>query len=187
MTPLPDGGLSCSLAPFPGKLHPDIEITVEATRLRPGTLRLWFVIMGSIDDLLIPAPVEQERGDGLWRSTCFEAFVLIGSGNSYLEFNFAPSQQWAAYCFDRYRAGQKDWPTAAPDIMLATIAEHWVLGVDLDLHDLAEFSPWRIGLSAVIEETDGAKSYWALAHPPGEPDFHHPDCFALELPSPVGP
>jgi len=21
-----------------------------------------------------------------------------------------------------------------------------------------------------------------LAHPPGKPDFHHPDCFALELP-----
>ena len=26
-------------------------------------------------------------------------------------------------------------------------------------------------------------SYWALAHPPGKPDFHHPDCFALELPA----
>ena len=35
---------------------------------------------------------------------------------------------------------------------------------------------------AVIEEKDGTKSYWALAHPPGEPDFHHPDCFALDLP-----
>jgi hypothetical protein len=34
----------------------------------------------------------------------------------------------------------------------------------------------------VIEERNGRKSYWALAHPPGEPDFHHPACFALELP-----
>jgi len=33
----------------------------------------------------------------------------------------------------------------------------------------------------VIEEKDGAKSYWALAHPPGAPDFHHRDCFAIEL------
>jgi hypothetical protein len=40
----------------------------------------------------------------------------------------------------------------------------------------------RLALSAVIEETDGRKSYWALAHPPGTPDFHHPDCFTLELP-----
>ena len=33
----------------------------------------------------------------------------------------------------------------------------------------------RIGLSAVIETTDGALSYWALAHPAEKPDFHHPD------------
>ncbi len=47
--------------------------------------------------------------------------------------------------------------------------------------------PSRLGLSAVIEETDGTKSYWALAHPAeGPPDFHHPDCFALTLPAPGG-
>jgi hypothetical protein len=33
----------------------------------------------------------------------------------------------------------------------------------------------------VIEETNGAKSYWALKHPPGKPDFHHADGFVLEL------
>jgi hypothetical protein len=40
---------------------------------------------------------------------------------------------------------------------------------------------WRLGLSAVIEETSGHKSYWALAHPPGRPDFHHSDCFVYEF------
>src|ERR1700731_13306 len=40
---------------------------------------------------------------------------------------------------------------------------------------------WRIGLAAVIEETSGHKSYWALAHPPGKADFHHSDSFALEF------
>src|SRR3546814_9971873 len=44
--------------------------------------------------------------------------------------------------------------------------------------------PVRVALSAVIEETDGTKSYWALRHPPGKPDFHHPDCFALALGAP---
>ena len=42
----------------------------------------------------------------------------------------------------------------------------------------------KLALSAVIEELDGTKSYWALAHPPGKPDFHHPDCFALTLGAP---
>ena len=50
-------------------------------------------------------------------------------------------------------------------------------------------SPMFIGCDVVvpftvIEELDGTKSYWALAHPPGKPDFHHPDCFALTLAAP---
>jgi hypothetical protein len=40
---------------------------------------------------------------------------------------------------------------------------------------------WRLGLSAIIEEASGRRSYWALAHPPGKPDFHHPDSFALRV------
>jgi hypothetical protein len=50
------------------------------------------------------------------------------------------------------------------------------------MSSLPRDAPWRLGLSAVIEETSGRKSYWALAHPPGKPDFHHADCFAYELP-----
>ena len=42
----------------------------------------------------------------------------------------------------------------------------------------------RLALSAVIETEDGRIHYFAAAHPPGQPDFHHPDCFALELPAP---
>jgi len=45
----------------------------------------------------------------------------------------------------------------------------------------AESGRWRVALTAVIEETNGTKSYWALKHPPGKPDFHHADGFALEL------
>jgi hypothetical protein len=39
------------------------------------------------------------------------------------------------------------------------------------------FSSYR----AVIEEVNGYQCYWALAHPPGKADFHHPDCFVLEV------
>lgn len=38
-----------------------------------------------------------------------------------------------------------------------------------------------LALAAVVEDEDGALSYWALRHPPGKPDFHHPDAFALQL------
>ena len=42
----------------------------------------------------------------------------------------------------------------------------------------------RLGLSAVVEDADGGLSYWALRHPPGKPDFHHTDAFALQLVQP---
>jgi hypothetical protein len=61
------------------------------------------------------------------------------------------------------------------------------LQVALDLSNLPLDGPWRLGLSAVIEEASGRLSYWALTHPPGKPDFHHSDCFALELPAPLRP
>ena len=39
-----------------------------------------------------------------------------------------------------------------------------------------------MNLTAVIEEAGGVKSYWALAHPDGPPDFHNRDCFIAHLP-----
>ena len=48
--------------------------------------------------------------------------------------------------------------------------------------DILQVGPARASLAAVIEEEDGAKSYWALAHPPGKSDFHHTDCFVARLP-----
>jgi hypothetical protein len=41
--------------------------------------------------------------------------------------------------------------------------------------------PLQLALSAVIEDDRGTLSYWALKHPSGKPDFHHPEAFALEV------
>jgi hypothetical protein len=38
-----------------------------------------------------------------------------------------------------------------------------------------------VGLSAVVEDLNDSLSYWALKHPPGKPDFHHSDNFALQI------
>ena len=62
-------------------------------------------------------------------------------------------------------------------------AEGGTLSVALSL----EAMRGRMGLSMVIEELDGTKSYWALAHPPGAPDFHHPACFAHQVEPPSKP
>ncbi len=51
-----------------------------------------------------------------------------------------------------------------------------------DLSALRDCHALRLALSAVIEETDGRLSYWALAHPAAKPDFHHAEAFVLSLP-----
>jgi hypothetical protein len=77
---------------------------------------------------------------------------------------------------------------SAPRIAVQSSPDRLGLTVSLELEHLSDLpcdAPWRLGLSAVIEDTSGRMSYWALAHPAGKPDFHHLDCFAYEL-SPRG-
>jgi len=127
------------------------------------------------------------RADELWKHTCFEAFVRDPSADAYYEFNFAPSTQWAAYGFTGHRSGMKVVEElSALAMSIASDDKHLELSVSLALDRLTKLpahGPWRLGVSAVIEETNGRKSYWALAHPPGKPDFHHSDCFVLTLPA----
>ncbi len=168
------------------RLHPDslcaaaTKIEVDIARPRPGSLILSYVVSGRISDLRLPPVVAATRADELWRHTCFEAFVRLSAGPGYYEFNFSPSTQWAAYRFEGYRSGMRAaTEIGAPQIEARSSAETYTLQAALELAGLS--SPLHLGLSAVLEETNGRKSYWALAHPTGKADFHHADCFALEL------
>jgi hypothetical protein len=136
-------------------------------------------------DLSIPPVTAPMRTDDLWRHTCFEAFVRASPSAAYYEFNFAPSTQWAAYRFGGYRSGMRVADEiATPRFEVQSSGEGFELQVSLEL-GLPSDTAWRLGLAAVIEETNGRKSYWALTHPPGKVDFHHSDCFARELPAVV--
>lgn len=146
---------------------------------RKNLLSLAFRVDCPPGSLALPEPQEAARTDGLWQHTCFEAFVRRGD-NGYAEFNLAPSGQWAAYDFDSYRGGMRNREVLAPKIAVESGPFEVVLTADLDVADLSG----ALVLSAVIEETDGTKSYWALAHAPRRPDFHHAACFAATLPAP---
>jgi hypothetical protein len=162
---------------FPALAVRQIEAATE--RRGRNRLLLTYRVAGRVSDLLFPSPADPVRTDGLWRHSCFELFARASGDGGYLEYNFAPSAQWAAYRFDGYRTGMRDAETMLPRV------ESWIENDDVfSLQaevDLPSASPWELGLSAIIEEIDGRRSYWALRHPPGEPDFHHSDCFALQL------
>lgn len=154
----------------------------------PGNLVLRYFVTGKLSDLRLPPVTAPARADELWQHTCFEAFVRAPPATAYYELNFAPSTQWAAYRFAGYRQGMNvAHEVGAPRFKVRSDAACYCLQASLQLDhfsNLPSDAAWHLGLSAVIEETGGHKSYWALAHPPGNADFHHSDCFALELPAP---
>jgi len=144
-------------------------------------LRVTFRLPDDSDALRLPALGEPRRGDRLWERTCFELFIRAVGDAGYYEYNLSPSRAWAIYRFDDYRAGMAEADFLAPAIDAETRGARFELSARISIPSLGALD-WRLGLSAVIEETNGTKSYWALAHPPGAPDFHHPDCFALRMP-----
>jgi hypothetical protein len=174
----------------PLKRHPDsvglaeTRIEVGIARPRANHLLLSYTVTGTMSDIRMPPVTAAARTDKLWQHTCFEAFVRPSSGTAYYEFNFSPSTEWAAYRFDSTRSGMAAAEISAPSIDMQSGFDRATLQVTLALDrlpDLTAKTSWRLGLSAVIEDISGGISYWALAHPPGKPDFHHADGFALEL------
>jgi hypothetical protein len=154
-----------------------------------GSLGLKYVVKGSVAHLKIPSPVPPRRRDRLWEHTCFEAFIALKARTAYYEFNFSPSGEWAAYAFREYRDGAAlEDEQLNPEISLSGAKGYFELNAVIRLACLSEIQPTavtRLGLSAVIEDIDGKLSYWALKHPPGKPDFHDPDAWALEMPPPA--
>lgn len=160
------------------------RIRVDAARLIDGRLALTYMAEGDLGRVRIPAERASRRADELWLRTCFEAFLRSPDADAYVELNFAPSTEWAAYRFDSCRSGMRR-ARIEPPVVKATIAGKYlavVAGVALGpLPELVPWETWEIGLAAIVEAEDGSASHWALAHPPGAPDFHHRDCFAADL------
>jgi hypothetical protein len=122
----------------------------------------------------------------LWQSTCFELFVRTEDGEAYSEFNFSPSEQWAAYDFTGYREGMNDREMPrAPTCTWRAGSSFAIFDAALPTAALPDL-PAAIALTAVIDELGGVKSYWASGHPPEKPDFHHRACFTGRLEAPAG-
>ena len=175
-----------NLVPHPASPPADPSFKVWANVDHAASLgavastNIWFGVGAPVGRFSIPQPAEPTREDGLWQTTCFEAFLRQSEQDGYREWNFAPSGKWAAYDFTAPREGMAESAIGAPPyIRMEDNFTWWALGATIAVD--ADTS-WELGLSAVLEEKDGTKSYWALAHPSDKPDFHHPDCFVVRLP-----
>jgi len=160
-------------------------IAARVRRAPRGSLAVTYIVEGDLDQLRVPAPRAPRSAGRLWEHTCCEIFIARKGLAAYHEFNLSPSGEWAQYAFDGYRKpAEAGAAGAAPQVTVRGAAGRFEIDAVIHLdrlsaaHARADLS---LALSAVIEDSDGALSYWALRHAPGKPDFHHPQAFALEL------
>ena len=174
------------------KPHPDSRVAVPTPWVRLGregeSLLMTFRIPGDTSMIELPEPIEPlvkqsaaRRADHLWEKTCFECFVRPEGATGYLEFNFSPSLQWAAYRFAGYRDGMQDANVPVPVLVSTDSLHRFELSAGVRLPDWGDRA-WFLNCAAIMREKDGNTSHWALKHRAGAPDFHHPDCFVLRLP-----
>ena len=153
--------VACDLGP--------VRAVTAAITPTPQGCAAEFRLDGAIGAIVLPPPAMSARRDNLWQTTCFEIFWQPIGGTAYREFNLSPSGQWAAYDFDSFREGMRDAPVDA----IALACSHDDAGMVLRAQIAADLpSPAQVALNAIIEHRDGGKQYWALAFPPGPPEFH---------------
>jgi hypothetical protein len=175
------------LLPHPNRAADARSWTLQAEARRDETdvLELGFRVGGEIARIVVPTSAEPRFSNGLWRHTCFEAFIGIAGAPAYHELNLAPSGQWAVYAFDDYRyaaASPRSYET--PRVACTATPRALELRARLRLGDLSPqhaHCALDIALCAVLEVDAGEISHWALRHDGEVPDFHDRRGFAVRL------
>lgn len=153
--------VACDLGPIRA-----VTASIAAT---PQGCAAQFRLEGHIPAIVLPSVATPGRRDNLWQTTCFEIFWQPIGSMAYREFNLSPSGQWAAYDFDSFREGMRDAPVDAIAIACSQDDRELVLHASIAA---ALPTPAQVALTAIAEHADGGKQYWALAFPPGRPEFH---------------
>jgi hypothetical protein len=158
---------------------------VQLRAEEPDILVFQYLLDADMSRVRVPFPGAGGRAEALWKHTCFEAFIAPADAPGYHEFNFSPSLDWAIYRFGAYREGMSPAEIGrVPQISVRRSDDALELESAVclgNLVDLRDARHLRIALAAVIEDENGRLSYWGLRHPPGKPDFHHPNGFILEV------
>jgi hypothetical protein len=136
-----------ALEPFGGLPHPpDLTVSGQARRQaghqasrQAGRLELSWRLAGDLDALVLPDPSEtRRRCDGLWQTTCLEAFWGFAGQDAYWELNLAPSGDWNLYRLNHYRGPLAPVALAAPPAWhLRRKARELEVAVDLDMGEEA--------------------------------------------------
>lgn len=175
--------------PLPGAL----SLSITGTLIRDGhQLTLSYLMAGDIESVVLPPfNTTDSRQDRLWEHTCFEFFLSAAEDAAYpksnaapyWEFNLSPTGAWNVFALNGYRDGlREDGAFTQIPFAVSQSAAGVRLDAVLDLSGLKlPEMPWLLGVSAVCVLTGGVETFWAIAHPGPEADFHSAGSFVLPL------
>ncbi len=180
------------LAPF--EAAPEITLSINGTVTLAGTqLTIVYLLSGDLEKVAIAPDTSHHsklggaRRDRLWEQTCFEFFLSSDleptEHTPYWEFNLSPSGDWNVFALDGYRQGLKEEAAISHlSFQVERSSESVYLKLETDVSDLVNVDrPRSLGVSAVVVLEDGTQTFWAIAHPGAEADFHHPKSFVVIL------
>lgn len=155
------------------------QVSADFFQVSPQKALLEFKIVGPLAHIVWPSSsVIESRQDGLWQTTCLEAFFAPGNKaeDAYFEINCSPNGDWNAYSFSSYRQGM-----IAAEGVEVRVKERSSEGNEaffrIEISSDQPFQAKSLALCAVIEFSNGEKSYWALKHPSAKADFHNKDAW----------
>ncbi|RYZ83049.1 MAG: hypothetical protein EOP06_20650 [Proteobacteria bacterium] len=161
----------------------DSPIAVSADlHIRAQRFSFEYVVTDAGDLVSVPKDsfelASAKRQDGLWQTTCFEAFIRPMTGKAYYEMNFSFDGLWNAYKFDDYRSPAKLVPTDD----FRVIAMKWDavrFKFSVEVESSKPLGDLAVSLTTVVAEKTGHKHYFALNHAGSKPDFHLAESFTL--------
>ncbi|MGC1306472.1 MAG: DOMON-like domain-containing protein [Phormidesmis sp.] len=169
----------------------NLTVSGQVTREK-SVIAFSYLLAGDLDRVVIPPARETvRRADRLWEQTCFEFFLASGNVQTrtspYWEFNLSPTGDWNVFSLAGYR--HRSTETAAFQSLPFTVkalSDGLHLAVSVDVGALVEAGrSLQLGVSMVVivrgEEGAPEETFWAIAHPAAQADFHHPDSFAIKL------
>ncbi len=175
---------SFTLQPFPGKA-PHFSLKITGTiAIRDLTLALRYELRGDLAVVALPKPADRPaRRNRLWQETCCEFFLAPQNLPQYWEFNLSFAGHWNVYGFENYRQGMREEPAlAALPFTVTQTSASLLLTLKVELSGFIPAGrPLGAAIAAVIQARDGTLTYWALAHPGPQPDFHRRDAFIINL------
>ena len=161
------------------------KLNITGNIVRDGNqLNLDYLLQGDLSTVIIPSPAKiPTRKHELWQTTCFEFFIGIEHSPQYWEFNLSPTGDWNIYRFSNYRQGMEE-ETAFTSLPFNVTRQLNSLNINLEINlDLIieQNTALEIGISTVIESSEGTISYWALTHPDTKADFHNRNSFIIHF------